>query len=431
MPARVPLIEPARTLTFREWRVLGLLFLSGVLNYVDRANLSVGATDIQRELHLSSYQLGVLLSAFFWTYALVQMATLAGWVADRFHVGWILAGGFLLWSGATALSGMARTFAMLFGLRLVLGVGESIAYPSYARILATGFAEHQRGFANAAIDAGTKLGPAVGALLGGLLMARYGWRPFFILLGAGALLWLAPWLAWMPRDASVRKRTPAIDEPGTLALFRHRSAIFSAVGLFCSNYFWYFLVTWLPAYLETERHFPKAKMAVWASLSFLTVAISSAAFGRISDRMIRRGGSVTRVRKGFAGFGLTLCTLILPVVLVRNPATAIALLLVTCVCYGMFSPNLWAITQTLAGPRAAGRWTSVQNGVGNLAGVVGPWLTGFVVEQTGQFYLAFLVAAVIALAGAAVFVFGIGQIEQVQVYARKKERKVSQVPVDS
>jgi MFS family permease len=326
-----------------------------------------------------------------------------------------------LWSGATALTGMARTFAVLFGMRLVLGVGESIAYPSYARILATRFGEHRLGFANAVVDAGTKLGPACGTLLGGLFMARYGWRPFFIVLGGGALLWLVPWIAWMPRGPSVARRAPSEDSPPVWEIFRHRSAIFSALGLFCSNYFWYFLVTWLPAYLETERKFPKPKMAVWASLAFLTVALSSTASGWLADRLIAAGGTPTRIRKLFAGVGLTLCTLILPVALIRDQTMAIALLLVTCACYGLFSPNLWAITQTLAGPRAAGKWTGVQNGVGNLAGVAGPWLTGWVVERTGQFYLAFVVAAAIVLTGAAIFVFGIGPIRQVEVRSRRAE----------
>jgi len=402
-------------MTRRDWRILILLFLSGLLNYVDRANLSVGAVDIQRELHLSSYQLGVLLSAFFWTYALAQICTLAGWVADRYHVCWILAGGFFLWSGATALTGMARTFALLFGMRLVLGVGESIAYPSYARILATRFQEHQLGFANALVDAGTKLGPACGALLGGLFMARYGWRVFFVVLGAGALLWLLPWIAWMPRGPAVESRKPEEESPAIWEIFRHRSAIFSAVGLFCSNYFWYFLVTWLPAYLETERHFAIQRMAVWASVAFLVVALSSAASGWLADRLIAAGRPPTLIRKLFAGVGLTFCTLILPVALIPNPTAAIGLLLLSCVSYGLFSPNLWAITQTLAGPRAAGKWTGVQNGVGNLAGVAGPWLTGWVVDRTGHFYLAFVVAATIVLTGAAIFVFGIGPIQQVEL----------------
>ena len=413
--------DASHALSWREWRILLLLFLSGVLNYIDRANLSVGAVDIQRELHLSTYQLGVLLSAFFWTYALAQLCTLAGWAADRFNVCWILAGGFFLWSGATALTGMARTFTVLFGMRLVLGVGESIAYPSYARILATRFGEHRLGLANAVVDAGTKLGPACGTLLGGLFMARYGWRPFFLVLGGGALLWLVPWIAWMPRGPAVARRAPADDSPPVWEIFRHRSAIFSALGLFCSNYFWYFLVTWLPAYLETERNFAKPRMALWASLAFLTVALSSTLSGWLADRLIAAGGTPTRIRKLFAGVGLTLCTLILPVALIRNQTMAIGLLLVTCACYGLFSPNLWAITQTLAGPRAAGKWTGVQNGVGNLAGVAGPWLTGWVVDRTGQFYLAFVVAAAIVLTGAAIFVFGIGPIRQVEVRSRQTE----------
>src|SRR5580698_4283102 len=137
------------------WGALVLLAVSGFLNYFDRANLSVGASQVQSELHLTSYQLGLLLSAFFWSYALMQLFLIAGWLADRFNVCWILAAGFFLWSGATAVTGATRTFAMMFALRLVLGIGESIAYPSYSRIIANYFPEHHRGLANAVIDAGT------------------------------------------------------------------------------------------------------------------------------------------------------------------------------------------------------------------------------------------------------------------------------------
>jgi MFS transporter, ACS family, D-galactonate transporter len=402
----------------RERRLLALLFILSFLNYIDRANLSVGATDIQRDLHVSSSQLGLLLSGFFWTYSLLQLANISGWIVDRFHVGWILAGGFFLWSAATAFTGVAQTFTVLFAMRLVLGIGESIAYPAYSRILATYFAEHQRGLANALIDAGTKIGPAFGTLLGGLLMARFGWRIFFVALGAGTMLWLIPWFAWMPRGKGVSVQQDSGEGPSALEIYRNRSAIFSAVGLFCSNYFWIFLLTWLPAYLETERHFAKDKMAVFAALAFLVVGISTTLSGWLSDRLIARGATPTRVRKSFAGLGLAFSTIILPVAVVRSPSVALGLLMVTCFCYGVFSSNLWAITQTLAGPRAAGKWTGVQNGVGNLGGIVAPWLTGWVVQQSGQFYLAFLAAAIVALAGAAAFVFGIGPIQQVEFKPR-------------
>jgi MFS family permease len=404
--------------SYREWRLMALLFVLSFLNYIDRANLSVGATDIQRDLHLSSYHLGLLLSALFWTYAALQLTNVSGWVVDRFNVGWILAGGFFLWSAATAFTGAANTFVLLFAMRLLVGIGESIAYPSYSRILATYFREEQRGLANALIDAGTKVGPAFGVLLGGFLMARYGWRAFFVVLGSATMLWLIPWFAWMPREKGATTPKHTVDGPNAMEIFRHRSAIFSAVGLFCSNYFWIFLLTWLPAYLETERHFAKHKMAVIASLAFLVVGVTTTLSGWFSDRLIARGGTPTHVRKSFAGLGLAFSTIILPVAVVRSPGLAVGLLMLTCFCYGVFSSNLWAITQTLAGPRAAGKWTSVQNGVGNLGGVVAPWLTGWVVQESGHFYLAFVVAAVAALAGAAAFVFGIGPIREVEFRPR-------------
>ncbi len=266
-----------------------MLVISGFLNYFDRSNLSAGATDIQRDLNLNPYQLGLLLGAFFWTYALMQLLGIAGWLVDRFNVCWILAGGFLLWSAATALTGIAQAFAMVFALRLVLGLGESIAYPSYSRILANNYPEYHRGFANALIDAGTKTGPALGTLLGGLLMARYGWRAFFIALGFSSLLWLGPWLYWMPRGRGVAAREDPGGIPSVAAILRHRSAWCSAFGLFCTNYFWYFLLTWLPPYLETARHFRKQKMAVWGALAYFAIACSGVLSGKLADRWIARG----------------------------------------------------------------------------------------------------------------------------------------------
>jgi ACS family D-galactonate transporter-like MFS transporter len=401
-------------LSTNEWRILALLVFSAFLNYVDRANLSVGATNIQAELHLSDYYLGKLLSAFFWTYATFQLFVIAGWLVDRFNVCWVYAIGFFIWSGATAITGMANTFSVMFGLRLLLGMGESVAYPAYSRILANNFPEHHRGFANALIDAGTKGGPALGTLLGGLLMARFGWRAFFLALGFGSLLWLIPWLYWMPRGAGVAAQQHRGDVPSIVSILRQRAAWFTALGLFCSNYFWYFLITWLPPYLEKERHFSKSKMAVVGSLAFLAISVSSMISGWLSDRWISHGATPTRVRKTFAGSGLLLSTIILPVCIIRDEATSMTLLILACLSFGLYTSNVFAITQTLAGPRAAGKWTGLQNGVANLAGVVAPWLTGWVVQTTGEFYLAFVVAACFILAAAAMFVFGIGPIRQVE-----------------
>jgi ACS family D-galactonate transporter-like MFS transporter len=170
------------------WRVLILLVLSIGINYIDRGNLSTAAPLLETELALSPAKLGLLLSSFFWTYALLQIV--AGWLVDRYDANWVLAAGFLLWSLASAATGMVTAFGAMFGLRLLLGVGESVAYPCYSKIIANNFAEHQRGLANALIDAGSKLGPAIGTFAGGMLMARFGWRPVFVVLGLGGLLWL-------------------------------------------------------------------------------------------------------------------------------------------------------------------------------------------------------------------------------------------------
>src|SRR6266508_3384209 len=130
------------SLSRSEWIVLGLLVFSVFINYIDRSNLSVGATDIQKELGLSNYQLGVLLSSFFWTYAAFQLFVIAGWLVDRFNVCWVFATGFFLWSAATALTGMVSTFSVLLAFRLLLGAGESVAYPSYSKILVNHFPEY-------------------------------------------------------------------------------------------------------------------------------------------------------------------------------------------------------------------------------------------------------------------------------------------------
>jgi MFS family permease len=405
-------------LSGKEWRILILLVISGFINYIDRTTLSVAATDIQHELHLTNTQVGALQSAFFASYALSQLSFLAGWVVGRFHVGWVLAGGFLVWSGATALTGAAQIFVVIFGLRLLLGIGESVSYPAYSRILASEYPEHHRGFANALIDAGTKAGPALGILVGGLLVSQLGWRTFFFVLGGGSLLWLLPWAAWMPRGKNVTAREDGADVPSIAAILSQRSAWFTAFGLFCGNYYWYFLITWLPAYLEKERHFPKAKMAVLGWFPFFAIAFAGVIAGWVSDRLIARGHSLTRVRKGCAGIGLGFATILVPVALVRDATLAMALLTIACFAFGIYTSNVYAITQSLAGPQGAGKWTSFQNGFGNLAGVLAPSLTGFVVDRTGEFYLAFLVAAAFALAGAGMFVFGVGRIERVEFRKR-------------
>src|SRR5205823_159942 len=178
----------APTRTTNRWVIVGLLLLSVCINYIDRGSLSVAAPILSKDFSLSASQLGYLLSAFFWSYTVCQLVT--GLLADRYDVKWVYAGGFLVWSMAMAATGLVNSFAALFAARLVLGIGESVFLPSVSKIMVGLFPAERRGLPNAMVDVGTKIGPALSTLLGGLMIGRYGWRALFISVGLASLLWL-------------------------------------------------------------------------------------------------------------------------------------------------------------------------------------------------------------------------------------------------
>lgn len=391
---------------------VGLLGLSVFINYIDRGNLAIAAPFLKDELGLSPAQLGVLLSSFFWTYAGFQI--FAGWLVDRWNVNWVLAAGFFLWSVATAATGFLHGFAALLLLRLILGAGESVAFPSYCKILAQHCPEFLRGRANAFLSSGIAAGPAVGTLLGARLMGRYGWRPFFIGLGLLSLLWLLPWAKWMPSGPGLptgaRPATPTL-----LRILEERSAWGSFLGLFAYNYLSYFLLTWLPFYLVKAHGFSMATMGNVGGTAYGILTVSALLCGWLSDRWLARGGSLTLVRKTFTALGLALASVFCIGVELSGSDSRLAVLFLflTCAAAGLCTSNLWAITQTIAGPHAAGKWTGLQNFAGNLSGFVSPMLTGFVVDRTGHFFWASVALGVVLLAGALSWAFVVGRVEPV------------------
>jgi MFS family permease len=390
--------------------VLALLFVSAILNFVDRSNLSIAAPMLKDELGISAEQLGWLLSAFFWTYASCQV--MAGWLVDRFDVKYVLGVGFALWSAATAVTGLVHGFAALVVVRVILGIGESVSYSSYSKIMARLYPEERRGFANSVIATGLALGPALGLLFGGVLMARFGWRPFFIVLGAAGLLWLAPWMRWMPR-VPARSMKHAERGPGWRELVQCRQLWAVALCLFCANYALFFMLTWLPYYLVKERHFSTLEMARVGAAYFLAAAIVATISGRLSDRWLRAGATPTQVRKTFmivATFGSGAVLL----AMVFAPRTlSIGLLVLAGALFGVGASNLWAISQRLAGRQAVGRWCGIQLFCGNMAGGVTSAVTGFLVQRTGHFLWPFVLLAGILWVGGLSWMFLVGEIEPV------------------
>jgi ACS family D-galactonate transporter-like MFS transporter len=393
-------------------RVVALLAISILINYMDRGSLAIAAPLLKDELGLSASQLGILLSSFFYTYSF--FLPLAGWMVDRFDVKWVMAGGFFIWSAATALTGGLHSFATLLAARLLLGIGETVAYPSSSKTLAQYVPEIHRGFANALIVSGVGLGPALGTFAGGMLVASFGWRPFFLALGFLSMAWLIPWLTWMPQKGAIAPISPAGDRTvGFVEILEQRSLWGTCGGLFGVNYVLYFEITWLPFYLVRERHFSLETMAKIGGLGYLCYAVAAILFGRISDRWIASGATPTLVRKTFTGGGLAAAGLLLLGCVLAGPTASVILLLLAFAYGGMCGSNLWGITQTLAGPKTAGRWTGLQNFFGNLAGVIGPTLTGFVIDRTGRFFLAFVIMAIVALLAAFSWICVVGPVRPI------------------
>jgi ACS family D-galactonate transporter-like MFS transporter len=393
--------------------VLVLLAISVLINYIDRGNLSIAAPLLKDELGISASQLGILLAAFFWTYTAMQFVS--GWLVDRFDVNWVIAAGYLLWSLATATTGIVRSFTVLLAMRLVLGIGESVAFPCCSKILARHLPEHHRGFSNGVIMSAIRFGNAIGTFGAGLLMAMYGWRAVFIGVGLVSLLWLPAWIRWMPCASAMG--TSAVKTAGFVDILRERSFWGASVGHFCANYLFYFMVTWLPFYLVQERHLSMQSMARTASVYYLVDAVSAITSGRLSDFCIRKGYTTTLVRKTAMAIGFATAAIAMAVCATR-PHTYLPWLIAVAVGSGTSGAGNFVFAQTLAGPQAAGRWTGLQNGFANLAGVVAPALTGFAVDRTGNFVAPMAITTAALMVGAIAWVFVVGRVEQVNWAAK-------------
>lgn len=393
---------------------LVLLVVALLINYVDRGNLALAAPLLKIEWGMTASQLGLLLSAFFWTYTALQFVM--GLFVDRWGANRMMALGFLTWSLATVLTGAAMGFVTLLAMRLLLGVGESVMFPASSKIMAQHLPEHARGFANGLMNAAMRFGSAIGTLGGGLLIAAYGWRWTFVAIGIASLLWLPAWSRWKAPPAQM----PAGADPGMgkfSAILRKRAFWAAATGHFCANYLVYFLMSWLPYYLVHERHLSMAAMSVAAGALWVVDSLSSVATGIVTDMCIRRGASSTLARKWAMALGFSLAAVSLVGCAFASEGTYRGWLIVCAVGSGTANAGTFAFAQTLAGPHAAGRWVGLQNGIANMAGVLGPALTGVLVDWTGHFAAAFAVAAVITLGGAFAWCLGVDKLEPVEFRA--------------
>lgn len=392
--------NPNRAAHTAAFSLVALMGLSLFINYVDRGNLATGATQIRADLDLSATAYGALLSAFYFTYAFCQLP--AGALADRFGGKLVLGLGAAMWSISTLLTGFVGGFAGLLVLRMLLGIGESVAFTTTSKIIASNVPRDKIGMANGIIGFGYLIGPAAGTLVGGLMMAEWGWRATFVIFGALSLLWLIPW-----SRVSIREVVPAASEQDQPAesvamrqILRQRALWGASLGHFAGNWNWYFILGYLPMYLEMGRGFSKGEMAAVVSGAYLVNAVAALFGGWAIDKAIKAGWSPSLACKwplAAAHVAGLVCMLAMPNMSIE---ACIAFLFIYEIFLGLSCPAYFIIPQIMAGPRAAARWVGVQNMMGNMPGIIGVLFAGVLIDASdGSYSTAFLLAGLVNILG--------------------------------
>jgi MFS family permease len=391
----------------QRWWLMALLVTGMIFCYAQRGALSVAAPSMMQELNLSRGVMGILLSAFFWTYSFMQMP--AGWLVDRFGVKKGYAIGYLVWSVGAALTGFARSVSALIGARMLLGIGQAVAFPASARAVANWFQDSERGSVVASYLTGVRLGQALINLVGFFLLAALGFKLFFLAIGVVPLIWLLPWFAFLgrwdkkesaPRAGEAQKAAaPGVSFVEGLALFRQRSVIWIFLGFFAFDYAWFVFVNWLPSYLLLERKFSKEEVSIYGSVPFLVMSVVIVLSGLTSDWLVRRGYTETAVRKWLIIIGLLVACLIVPAGLVENRMASVWLLTLSLCGLGISSPNTWTLTQAVCSKNIVGTVSGIQNFGGNVGGILAPAVTGYIAQVTGSYALAFVLTGGILIFG--------------------------------
>lgn len=393
---------------------LVLLVVSGAVNYLDRGTLAVANGAIRADLGLSLGQMGVLLSAFSWSYAFCQLPM--GGLADRVGPRRLLGAGLILWSLAQAAGGVVATFGWFIVARIALGIGEAPQYPSAARVVSNWFPLRARGTPTGIFNSASPLGTALAPLLLSVLVVSFSWRWAFILTGVAglvvALVWFALYRDPVRSELSVEE-TRYLDEGAeqsvaapkvTFAewrdLFSHVATWGMLLGFFGSVYLNWVYLTWLPAYLTSARHMSLLRTGVAASVPFFCGFIGALAAGWFSDLITRGSSNAVASRRNAAVIAmLGMVAFTIPAALVQSNTVALACISVVIFLANAASASSWALVTAVAPPNRVASLGAIQNFGGFIGGSLAPIVTGFI-AQSWSFVPALLTAAAIAFIGA-------------------------------
>ncbi len=394
-----------------------LLLAMSLINYFDRAVLSIAMPVLITVFNLTPVAVGYLLSAFIWTYAPLQFP--GGMVLDRFGTRRTAATALAFWSLATALTGFSYNFGSLFFTRLLLGVGESPTFPLIARAIREWAPVRERALAFSITGSGGLLGTAFSSLLIAWLLGIVGWRVAFFISGAMGFVWLTVWLAFFrdPKDAPwlsaperemiLAERSPGgtVDTHGMplreLLSYGTMWGLFFVQGL--CNYANYMFLTWLPTYLVRSRGLNILHSGLQTAIVYVGAVVLMLLFGRICDRMLTPGAvQAGKRRYAIVIFALGAAVMMLAPI-TGSEALLLAELMVSLACINSVFVNTYSLTNDLlhAGRSIGSAVGFIQLG-GNLFGLAAPIATGYIVEATGSFSSAFLLAGGLLCIGALV-----------------------------
>jgi MFS transporter, ACS family, D-galactonate transporter len=387
----------------RRWTVLALIFAGILVSYVDRGNLSIAATAVMRDFKLPPASMGLLLSAFFWTYALFQIP--AGFAVDRFGIRRVYAGAFFIWSLASAGIALSRGMPDILGLRMLLGFAETVGPIASLAFIRQNFKGPEQGLPTSIYVSGQTLGPAIGTLLGATLLTQFGWRFMFAATGLGAMLWLPWWLYYAPRG---KAKPPSQGTPSAPWTRSTVNAVIASPTLwamsacvFFFSYYWYFVLTWMPAYLTMARGYSTMGMGRILSAPLFAMAVTNIITGWAADKLATRYGSVFRVRVLFTAAGLLGAGSILLLQVLPGHAVVLPILVISICSFGVASANYWAIAQHTPPAHMVGRTIGYLNTISQIGGVAAPLITGWSLGPQKHFGFAIVLAGVTPLVACA------------------------------
>jgi len=410
--------------------ILALLTLGTMINYLDRTVISVAAPSMSRELGLNAAVMGLVFSAFSWTYAAAQIP--GGIFLDRVGARLTYFFSVTIWSAFTVLQGFTTGLGSLLAYRLGLGIAEAPCFPTNSRILSVWFPQAERARATSVYSVGQYFGLAFLSPVLFAITAAFGWRALFMIVGAIGILFGLLWLAgYREPDRSRlvnRAELDHIEAGGGLGhmapkakfewrhvkfLFSQRQIVGASIGQFAGNSTMVFFLTWFPTYLATERHMAWLKVGFFAVLPFIAASVGVVAGGQISDYLLRRTGDATLARKLPIITGLLLASCIVAANFLDDNALVIAVLSVAFFGQGMVNLG-WTLITDVAPKQLIGLTGGVFNLCANLAGIVTPLVVGFIVAATGSFFYALGFIAVVALIGAFSYIFILGPVRRVE-----------------